>query len=247
MNNKRILELCGVHNNRINEILNEAGQESGKYELAKTPVDGAIKLSSMKGHDAEAEINNFKRNYEKAYSLVKSYGKTQRKDMPVIDEKDVKSLQSRLKVGSIDVNKPFAKDTNPSDPFPKGVGGKHADEWLRNGLRDGDKNDDRIGVSKKKISVGDLKPIQKQIYLDKSLLFLFKFGVDKALSFITNGPTTFIVSADNRIIDGHHRWAQGVMLDPSAKVSCLVIDLPIAKLLPMSLTYSDAVGNKRNQ
>jgi hypothetical protein len=59
--------------------------------------------------------------------------------------------------------------------------------------------------------------------------------------------TFFITSADNFIIDGHHRWLSGIVLDPNLKVNTLSIDLPIKDLLPMATAYGDAIGNKRNQ
>jgi hypothetical protein len=59
--------------------------------------------------------------------------------------------------------------------------------------------------------------------------------------------TFFITSADNFIIDGHHRWLSGIVLDPNLKVNTLSIDLPIKDLLPMAIAYGDAIGNKRNQ
>jgi hypothetical protein len=58
--------------------------------------------------------------------------------------------------------------------------------------------------------------------------------------------TFFIASEDGYIIDGHHRWLAGVLTDPDIKARVLTIDLPLKDLLPMSLAFSDAVGNKRN-
>jgi len=66
------------------------------------------------------------------------------------------------------------------------------------------------------------------------------------MAFMTGKNNVFIMSKDLYIIDGHHRFLSGVLLDPNMQINALIIDLPIAKLLPLTLSYSDAVGNKRN-
>ena len=58
-----------------------------------------------------------------------------RKDMPVIDNRDVKLLQKRLQTGSIDINKPFAKNDLPDDPFPQGLNRQTGKIWMRSGLQ----------------------------------------------------------------------------------------------------------------
>ena len=61
---------------------------------------------------------NFDKNYTLAQRSAK-LGFAKRKDMPVIDNRDVKLLQKRLQTELIDINKPFAKNDLPDDPFPK--------------------------------------------------------------------------------------------------------------------------------
>jgi len=223
--------------------LNEAGgQEAGKYELIDISVEDAINYAQ--------EINvlelipNFKKNFKFAQELAKK-GQTERKDMPVITDTDIKKLQYKLKGGYIDVNPPYADDTDTADPFPEGLTGKDATEFLNRGLKDGSKGDDIVKIYKKKIRVGDLKPIQKQIYIDKSLKSIAEFGIDASIKFFTE-KTTFLTSKDNYIIDGHHRFFGAVLINPDLKVNCLIIDLPMNKLVPLTLAYGDAIGNKRN-
>lgn len=230
------------------QFIFEGGQESGKMELLKTDVETAYTYANklFKGK-LDEEIPDFRENYEKARAKA-SLGKTQRKDMPVIDEKDVKLFQARLENGEIDVNAPYTEELK-GNPFPEGLTGKRAKQWLEDGLPIHDKahrDDDKVKVTNTKIKVGDLKPIQKQIYFDKSIEGTAEFGVEGTKKFLAGDGSTFIVSADNFIIDGHHRMLSGMLIDPNMKVNCLVIDLPIKSLLPMSLAYGDAVGNKRN-
>jgi hypothetical protein len=231
------------------DILNEAGQAPGKLELVKTDLNKAKEFASSQftknNKTLEDQIPNFDKNYKFAQKQAGT-GKTQRKDMPVIDDKDVKDFQNRLKQGNIDLSKPFSKYTG-SNPFPEGLKGEMAKKWLNNGLKvnDGKHKDDVVKVNNVKVAVKDLHPIQKQIYFDKSLDAIASFGAEGTRDFLTN-KSFFITSADNYIIDGHHRFLSGVLIDPNMKVNTVQIDLPIAKLLPMTLAYGDAVGNKRN-
>lgn len=234
----------------LKKLIIEAGQDAGKLELVKTTPETAeahaTKEFQKSGRSIEDEMPNFLSNYKIAQQKAGT-GKTQRKDMPVVDDKDVKDFQLRLSKGYIDVSAPFATTVKGSDPFPQGLSGERAKTWLQNGLpsHDGAKqSDDKVKISDTTTKVGSLKPIQKQIYFDKSIAKVAKFGVSDSLSFMKT--TSFIVSKDNYIIDGHHRFLTAMLIDPNMKVHTLKVDLPISKLLPATLAYGDAVGNKRN-
>ncbi len=230
----------------------EAGEAAGSMEIVKTDVKKAREFAekSMKdsGRDLDKELPNFDKNYEKAKKLA-NLGKTVRKDMPVIEIDDVRDMQAKLAKGAIDVEKPYADDTKKkNDPFPEGLSGKEAEAWMKDGLKpfDGDAGDDIVKAKMGKKEIGDLKPIQKQIYFDKSLSATADFGAEGTRKFLTTS-SIMVVSADNYIIDGHHRWLSGNLIDSKMKVPALIIDLPIDKLLPLSLAYGDALGNERNK
>ena len=78
-------------------------------------------------------------------------GSTKRKDMPVINNKDVRLLQKRLQAGAIDVSKPFVKNDVVDDPYPQGLSGDQAKQWVSGGLakNDGDAKDDIVNVKLK--------------------------------------------------------------------------------------------------
>ena len=236
---------------RLKQLLMEAGASAGKLELASVSPEKAREYAEAvfvkTGTTLDKEIPNFDKNFKVAKSKSK-IGSTQRKDMPVIDGKDVRDLQNRLSKGYIDINKPLSKKTNPKNPFPTGLSGTTADAWLQNGLKQNDgaasDNDDVVKVTKKSITVSKLKPIQRQIYFDKSMDTIAQFGVKASVSFMKT--QLFIISTDNFIIDGHHRFQSMMLIDPTQKANVLVIDLPLSELLPMALSYSDAIGNKRN-
>lgn len=234
------------------DYITEAGASAGKLELVKTDVEKAYTYAKSRfenyGKDIDTELPNFKKNYLIAQKQAGT-GRTVRKDMPVIDANDVRDFQKRLLAGKIDVRSPHDKHTDPNrDPFPEGLSGEQAKHFLEGGLKahDGRKPDDKVTVKNTKEVVSDLDPIQKQIYFDKSIEQIAKSGVKSSKAFLTGGGTTFVVSNDNSIIDGHHRMLSAILVDPSMKVNTIKIDLPINKLLPLSLAYGDARGNKRN-
>ena len=230
----------------------KGGAEAGKLEILSTSLNIARSFAEKKfsanGFELDKELPDFDKNYTLAQRSAK-LGFAQRKDMPVIDNRDVNLLQKRLSSGSIDINKPFAKNELPDDPYPQGLDQKTGKVWVSSGLAkaDGDPKDDVVKVSNEKIAVGNLKPIQAQIYFDKSIKKVSKDGVETSKNFLTSKFNNFIVSKDNRIIDGHHRFLTTVLINPKIKVNCMKIDLPIKDLLPLTLAYTDAIGNIRNK
>lgn len=230
---------------KLKDLMIEAGgQRAGNLELANVKVETAKKWIEKQGYDLE-QLPNFDANFRSAKKAA-TLGRTQRQDMPVIMDDDVRSFKQRLERGVIDITVPFANKQHKDNPFPEGLKGKQAKKWVRAGLKDGDMNDDKIKVSGAKVAVKNLKPIQKQIYFDKSMKTIIDFGIEATKSFLSS-KTFFIISSDNYIIDGHHRFLAGMLIDPSISVKVVSINLPIAKLLPMTLAYGDAIGNKRNK
>lgn len=83
--------------------------------------------------------------------------------------------------------------------------------------------DVQLKYSKKNISVQQLNPTQAEIDLKNSVLYplchpecidnLFKPAVELSIPLITFN--------DNFIIDGHHRWSQGLCFNPKCKMVCI--------------------------
>lgn len=220
-------------------LLKEDGESAGKLELRKTPINKVLEYINSKGLD----IVNLEDNLEIAYDLF-GMGKTQRKDMPVIDDKDVKDFQQHLKNGFIDLTDPWSDRTDIQDPFPQGLTDKEASMFMSNGIRDKSKPDDVVKTQLKMVAAKDLIPIQAQVYVSKSVDSITKFGIKNTINFLQS--TILIISKDNRLIDGHHRLLSALIIDPNMKIKCLEIDLSIKTLLPLAIAYSDAKGNRRN-
>lgn len=223
------------------------GASAGVLEIHSTSVMQAVEYAKNLLGDKYDEIGDFPSNYKFAQKQA-GQGFTQRKDMPVITSRDVHEFQNRLQQGFIDLAAPFAPGTDKSKPFPTGLKGTSAKQWLQNGLAkfDGSVSDDRVKVESRRIAVGKLKPIQKQIYVDKSINAMNRDTIVGTKNFLST-QTIYITSSDNYIIDGHHRYLSAMLLSPKMNVQTLAINLPIKVLLPMAIAYGDAVGNKRNK
>ena len=227
-------------------LMENGGAAAGKLEVVTTSLEDAREYALSKLPTLDKDIPDFDKNYVLAQKL--SYkGHTKIKDMPVITSKDIDKFQKRLSKGKLDIIKPFSKDTVPSNPFPEGLSGDKADKFLKAGLKknDGNERDDVVKVTRDKISAKDLTPIQDQIYFDKGLGTIAKNGVNGTIKLLNS--KVLIVSSDNRIIDGHHRFLSAILLDRDMKLNVLKISLPLAKLLPLAVAYGDSIGNRRNK
>lgn len=88
-----------------------------------------------------------------------------------------------------------------------------------------------ISVRPETVSVSSLKPTQRE--MDRSKVEgMLKSAPDRAL----NKP--IIVSNDNRILDGHHRWAAKMSRNPVERQQVWRVGLSIRKLLERASSFS---------
>jgi len=166
-----------------------------------------------------------------------------------MDIRDIKSLYPELLESAVNEAKikTFAEFINESSPlqpqevdpqhFPNPVTGAMAKLFTSKGEKDGDANDDIIPTKKVAISAKNLKPSQDAIYLSKAL--------GMAIGGVEGGELGAIISSDNYILDGHHRWAATMFNNPDAKIQGIMADLPIGDLIPVLRALGDAFGNAR--
>ena len=126
----------------LTTMLAEAGgAAAGKLEVLSTSLNVARSFAEKKfsanGFELDKELPNFDNNYTLAQRQAK-LGFAKRKDMPVISNDDVNLLQRRLSKGTIDINKPFAKNDLPDDPYPDGLDKKTGQVWVTSGLKKND-------------------------------------------------------------------------------------------------------------
>ena len=103
----------------------------------------------------------------------------------------------------------------------------------------------KVKTKKGKMDITSMKPLQYQIYVDKSLGGIIKNGSAKTRKFLTSG-TFFILSSDDYIMEGHHRFLTGILFDPTMKVKYFKVDMNKDQLLKFLLTHSQEIGNKCN-
>lgn len=177
--------------------------------------------------------------------------------MPVIEGDNLKMVVKNLQKGYIDWK------NIPKNPYtakyPKGF--KYHE-------RSADGSAEyKVAVSDKiEISDQDLKPLQKEINLDKA----YSIAVD----YLINGDdddSIILVSKEGYIIDGHHRWASVALLNKygedllcggkkcnerellsllkedsdkglSLTLTCIIIDLPVGVLLDVLNACTDSLG-----
>jgi len=218
--------------------------EGGKYNLnvAKVPLDKARAYAEKIFGSKEAldkAIPKFDTNYQRLQDLYKKEAlNIPRIKMPVIEPEDMKKFDERLKKGQIDIFKPFALSKAEYEKVAK----KEGETWIQLGQKDGNPDDDKILAKWTSLPGSQLKPLQGQLWLEKLVGNINKWGAPKAGSPVLK--TTIIVSKEGYILDGHHRHGQVMLADPSLKMQALHIPLDIKTLLKMGRAYGDAIGNK---
>ena len=82
------------------------------------------------------------------------------------------------------------------------------------------------------IPVGELKATQREIKAGKTFKMAHSYFSGEFPK-ITEGE--IIVSSDNHILDGHHRWAAMLVADPTLKMKVIKVDIPMKEFLRRSL------------
>lgn len=187
-------------------------------EAADLPYTSALEYATKKFQENGKDLNKLLPNFEKNYRIA----------------------QQKLSMGQTKLRKdmPVIRQADMHELQRILVGGgikTHQSEHRGNKA---------IHFSMQWIEVGKLIPIQKQVYFDKVIDAQATETRRQTMNFLQN--VIFIVSSDNRIIDGHHRWLSAILINPAIKIKALVVDLPIIELLPLTLAFSDMRKNVRN-
>ena len=136
-----------------------------------------------------------------------------------------------------------SEDASPAkmdpDDFPMKLGDvaakyskSQATQIATSGLEDGDRSDDIIDASPGGAAVSELKPSQSSMNIGKAVAFAI--GMILKHKVFSNGPggeLGAIITNDNHIMDGHHRWIASGMVDPSVSVKGIVVDFPAKQLI----------------
>ncbi len=124
------------------------------------------------------------------------------------------------------------------DPIPLSrVNPQTAQAAMDSGQKDGNPQDDMVQVGKFDGPAMNLKPSQKEIILVKAFNMAMNTTVCGG-KFPPGGELGSIVSADNFIMDGHHRWAATLLVAPSASIQAAQIPLPGEKVVSLLNVYT---------
>lgn len=210
--------------------------------VGNTPLEAArLYAESTLGGDLDVLIPDFNRNYLRLQKLVKAAPGIPRIKMPVIEPSDMALFQKRLQEGHLDIFPPYAQGKLVGPRQTPGGG----DRWVSLGIEDGDDRDDRVDARITNIPVGKLKPTQNEIWLENMIPNMAKYGIPGPGSPILK--TTVIVSKEGFILDGHHRFGQAMLVDPSLRMEALFVPLDIKTLLEIGRSYGESIGNRPKQ
>jgi len=213
------------------------------YNVFSTPLAEARAYAEgvfeRAGRLLDETLPGFDRNYKALQAIgAKTLG-VSRIDMPVIEPTDMAEFDQALKAGHIDIFKPYAKGKLYT---PVRMSPQEGIEWVILGFKDGQEKDDRLRAQWTKRAARTLLPTQKQIWLEKLIGNIAKFGVPRSGSPVLE--TTIIVSKEGYILDGHHRYGQVMLADPALKMRALVVPLNARRLLQIGRSYGTAIGNE---
>jgi hypothetical protein len=111
--------------------------------------------------------------------------------------------------------------------------GPVANRLATGGLDDGASDDDNVpGGFQDNLAVGLLKPSQTSMDINKAVNFAI--AALRRVKPFPNGPggnLNAIVTSDNHIMDGHHRWVATGMIDPAAEVGAEVLEFPARPMI----------------
>ncbi len=115
------------------------------------------------------------------------------------------------------------------------------------GTKDDNADDDKVASSKVSVAAAKLKPSQKEVVPAKAVAFAILALLKKApMQDGPGGDLQAIISNDNYIMDGHHRWAATFLCDPSATLDATRIDLPGGALVTSLNVVTTGMGRKGN-
>jgi hypothetical protein len=229
----------------IREVMSEA--EGGyRYNVAKVPLKTARAYAEAEfqknGKKLEDYIPDFDKNYIRLQKACKVALDIPRIEMPVIEPQDMKTFTGNLAKGNIDIFSPHVYKS-ARERFPKDLDTSKGKEWITLGQKDGNPKDDVMKGKWTKMPAIKLKPTQSQIWLEKLVGNIIKFGVPESGSPVTKA--TVISSKEGYILDGHHRYGQAMLANPPLKLSALWIPLDIKTLLALGRSYGNAIGNQQ--
>jgi hypothetical protein len=145
-----------------------------------------------------------------------------RDHMPQIMDKSVKELLASKKEGDRKKGQ-AAVDAGANHDEDRSVMAVLMDDLKSEGVK----------ISKTKVPVGKLRATQREIKADKTygMANAYLEGNEGLLKAMEN---PIIISSDNHILDGHHRYSAMLTADPTYEMNVIKVDMPMKKFLTRS-------------
>mgnify|MGYP000488710485 CR=1 FL=1 len=224
------------------ENTSEGGFSLNCAQLSPERADAYARAEFEKaGQDIDDVLPDFDLNYRR---LQKACGKAlgiPRVQMPVIEPPDIPRFEKALRAGKIDLLAPWARGKFFA---PTNLTQGSGEEWLNLGYADGSKTDDVIKAKLGRTPCTRLIPTQSQIWLEKLIGNIVRWGVPRQGSPITDSAT-LIISTEGYILDGHHRYGQAMLADPGLRMKTLSVPLRIDDLVAVGRSFGNAIGNQQ--
>tara|TARA_A100001015_G_scaffold187191_1_gene208476 strand:+ start:298 stop:1293 length:996 start_codon:yes stop_codon:yes gene_type:complete len=110
--------------------------------------------------------------------------------------------------------------------------GPEAELKVTGGGDDGEIEEDKVKAKKGSIACKDAKPSQSSMNVQKAMCFALA-AIQQVKPF-ENGPggdLGAIITSDNHIMDGHHRWIASGMVNPNAQLGGYVVEFPAKQMI----------------
>lgn len=238
--------------NQARAIRNQ-DKNDDRLNIAITEVDTAyewsLKQFEMAGLTMTDYIPHFQENYLSLQEECRLAIDIPRIDMPVIDPDELGDFKLKLQRGELDIFTPFAIGDELYSPEDLIKDTPDAIKFLQLGYEDGLIPDDIVNAKITKTAVGLMRPTQSQIWLDKLIGNIIQWGkpspqgaYDKDSKILT---ATIAISQEGYILDGHHRYGQVALVNPTLKMQTLYIGVPIRVLVDIGRPYGNAIGNEQ--
>ena len=110
--------------------------------------------------------------------------------------------------------------------------GPEAELKVTGGDDDGVQEEDVVDAAAGEVAVKDLKPSQSSMNIEKAVAFAIA-AIRKVTPFPggPGGDLGAIITSDNHIMDGHHRWIATGMVDPNATVGGFIVQFPAKQMI----------------
>ena len=149
-------------------------------------------------------------------------------------------MLEKAKPEDVDPNRfPLKLSDAKQDPDPKAK--------VTGGLEDGDPDEDKVDAEKDTRPVAKLKPSQSSMDIKKACQF-FIAALRKVTPFPDGpgGDLSAIITSDNHIMDGHHRWIATGMADPTQEVGGFIVDFPAKQMIAALNMITASLGQEGN-